>query len=349
MRERLRDVVATLERAIERGELDGAGLAVSVAGMPVLEWYGGRAAPDLEAGPTVLWPVAAISKVYTATVVMALVERGYLSLDMPVAAVFETFDDEERRTITVRHLLTHTSGLPYESPGMEELLRQRLPLDELLEAGFEQPLAFVPGSRIGYSDLGYGLLGMLAEAVTGRAFPQLMRDLVFEPAALSDTRFPVQADQDGKRLAHVVGALGDGKPWAMYGAEYGLRLAHPAWGVVATLRDLARFLAHFTPHAPVRLLARSTVATMTRRQTPEVLGSPGWGLGFEVGGGFFGEVDLMSPQCFGHTGASGCAAWYDPTYDVLVAFVSNRHMNAGRERFRQRMAAVLNGVIAAVT
>lgn len=342
-------VIQLLTRFIERGEFDGAGLAVVSGGQLALEWYGGEAAPGLPAGPRVLWPLASVSKVYTAATVLALVERGFLSLDSKVASFLPEFDSEDRRAITVRHLLTHTSGLPYEPLDMESLLRQALPLDELIEAAFTEPLVFPPGSQIGYSDLGYAVLGVLAERVTGQDFPELVRVSVLEPAGLKDTFFPLRGMSEVGRIARVVGMLGEGTRWAMYGPEYGLRLAHPAWGVMASLPDLVRFFLFFTPHAPGRLLSRATVAAMTRRQTAESLGLPGWGLGFEVGGGYFGEVDLFSPAAFGHTGATGCAVWYDPAYDLLVAFVSNRHLNTGRERFILRVAAVLNGVVAVVT
>lgn len=346
----LRVVVSGIEQAIARGEVDAAVLAVVVSGQQVLEWYGGEAAPGLAAGPDVLWPLAALSKVYVAATVMALVERGVLTLGTRVASLLEEFDGGERQAITVGQLLTHTSGLPYEAPDMETLLRQRVALDELLDAAFREPLDFPPGTRIGYSDLGYGLLGLVAEQATGRSFPALVRELVLEPAGLYETWFTLpDSEAVLRRLARVRGGLGEGQPWAMYGATYGLRLGHPAWGVVATLPDLVRFCTVFTPYAIGRVLSRWTVAAMTNRQTPAALGLPGWGYGFEVGGGFFGEVDLFSPRCFGHTGATGCAAWYDPAYDLLVVFVSNRHASAGRERFFQRIASVLNGVVAAVT
>lgn len=277
-------VIQLLTRFIERGEFDGAGLAVVSGGQLALEWYGGEAAPGLPAGPRVLWPLASVSKVYTAATVLALVERGFLSLDSKVASFLPEFDSEDRRAITVRHLLTHTSGLPYEPLDMESLLRQALPLDELIEAAFTEPLVFPPGSQIGYSDLGYAVLGVLAERVTGQDFPELVRVSVLEPAGLKDTFFPLRGMSEVGRIARVVGMLGEGTRWAMYGPEYGLRLAHPAWGVMASLPDLVRFFLFFTPHAPGRLLSRATVAAMTRRQTAESLGLPGWGLGFEVGG-----------------------------------------------------------------
>ena len=74
------NVIELLTRFIERGELDGAGLAVVSGGRWTLEWYGGEAAPGLPAGPHVLWPLASVSKLYTAATVLALVKRGFLSL-----------------------------------------------------------------------------------------------------------------------------------------------------------------------------------------------------------------------------------------------------------------------------
>ncbi|MCS7052031.1 MAG: beta-lactamase family protein, partial [Thermomicrobium sp.] len=293
MGERLSGVVGRIQAFIERDELDGAGLLVVRAGSVALEWYGGDAAPGVPAAPYVLWPLASISKLYTAATILALVEHGVLTLNGSLGSLVSECTDDERRSITVRQLLTHTSGMPYESPAMEDLLRQRLPLEELIEAAFTEPLDFLPGTRIGYSDLGYALLGIMAERATGRPFPELMRQYVFEPARLDETHFPLRDEEAETRLARVVGGLGDGTPWAMYGARYGLRIAHPAWGVVATVRDVMRFLLHFTPHAPGRLLSRATVEAMTRRQTPATFGLPGWGLGFEVGGGFFGEADLL--------------------------------------------------------
>lgn len=346
--ETLRAVTERIERFIESGEIGGAGLAVVLGGRPLLEWYGGEAAPGLPAGPETLWPLASITKLYTATTIMALVERGVLTLGTPVRAVLPEFDGDGREAVTIRHLLTHTSGLLYEPEDMEALLRQQLPLDELVEAAFSQPLQFQPGTQVSYSDLGYAVAGLVAEEAAGRPFPALVRELLLEPVGLRETYFPLPPDEAG-RLAQVTGALAEGTPGHMYGPGYGLRLAHPAWGIVASLPDLLRFALLFTPHAPARILSQAAIRAMTSNQVGPAADGGIWGIGFELAGGRFGEGDLLSPASFGHSGATGCTVWVEPEADLVLAYVSNRHLNAGREAFVRRLATVVNMVLAAVT
>jgi CubicO group peptidase (beta-lactamase class C family) len=358
--ERLLPVTERLTRFIRAGEIDGAGLAVAVGGEPVFEWYGGQAAPGLPAGPAVLWPLASISKVYTAAAVMALVERGELTLGTRVCTVLPRFRGGGRDDVTLWHLLTHTSGLIYESPRMEELLRRQTPLDEIVDEAYEHPLQFLPGTRIGYSDYGIALAARVAATVAGRPFPELLRDLVLAPGDLRETFLPPPPDHY-PRVARVRGAPAEGSAGAMYNSPYALALAHPAFGVVATLRDLLRFGLLFAPGGP-RILSEATVRAMTTDQTGgRLLGTVldrdeeapmGWGLGFMVRGatdpeGFFG--DLFPPGSFGHAGASGCMLAVSPADGVTVAYVSNRHLNSDQDRFLHRNAVVLNGVLAALT
>ncbi len=341
-------VTERVAQFIAAGEVAGAGLTVTLGGQLVLEWYGGEAAPGLPAGPRTLWPLASLTKLYTAATIMALVERGVLTLGTPVRAVLPEFDGDGREAVTIRHLLTHTSGLLYEPEDMETLLRQQLPLDELVEAAFSAPLQFQPGTQVSYSDLGYAIAGLAAEEAAGRPFPALVRELVLEPAGLRETYFPLPPEEAG-RLAQVTGALAEGTPGHMYGPAYGLRLAHPAWGAVASLPDLHRFALLFTPHAPARILSRAAIRTMTSNQVgPAAVGGI-WGIGFELAGGRFGEGDLLSPASFGHSGATGCTVWVEPEAELVLAYVSNCHLNTGRETFVRRLATVVNMVLAAVT
>ncbi len=171
----------------------------SPGGQPILEWYGGQAASGLPAGPDVLWPLASISKLYTAAIIMALIERGELALELP-AYVWVPELEDERRAITIRHLLTHTSGLLYEPPEMIALFQQRASLEELVEPAFSEALLFAPGSRIAYSDLAYAVLGLVAERAGGRSFPELLRTLVLEPAGLEKTFCPLPRSE--ARRAH---------------------------------------------------------------------------------------------------------------------------------------------------
>src|SRR5580700_8946472 len=94
-----------LDKHIRDGGFAGAALVVFKNGQKILEYYAGEAAPGLASGPDVLWPIASISKVYTAAMIMRLVEEGVLTLNLPVCEILPTFWSEVR----LRHLLTHTA------------------------------------------------------------------------------------------------------------------------------------------------------------------------------------------------------------------------------------------------
>ncbi len=359
-RERLAPVLVRVERFVREGEVDGAALAVAVGGELVAETYVGQAAPGRPAAPDTLWPLASTSKLYTTAAVLALVERGELTLSTPVQAVLPEFEGEGKEQVTLRHLLTHTSGLIYESPTMEEILRRQTPLEEIVDEASVHPLQFAPGTRFGYSDFGIALAARLATTVTRQPFPALVRALVLDPGDLRETFMP-PAPADYPRVANVVGSLAYGTDSAMYNSPYALALAHPAFGTVASVRDLLRFGLLFAPSGERRILSEATIRAMTTDQTGgAVQGSlvgltpetrQPWGLGFAVRGssGAAGLGDLTSPSAFGHPGASGCTLVVDPEYDLTIAFVSNRHLRTGPERWLFRLDAVVNGVVAALT
>ncbi|RIK45163.1 MAG: hypothetical protein DCC58_07345 [Chloroflexi bacterium] len=350
---KLEQVFARIERLVSDGETDAAALAVGVAGQPVAAWYAGHARPELPAGPHVYWPLASISKLYTAATVMALVERGELYLSLPVHLVLPEFagDGSDRRdAITLRQLLTHTSGLLYESPNMEELLIDQTPLDALIAEGQQYPLDHAPGSAHQYSDYGFALLGKVAATVTGVPFPELVRSLVLEPAGLQHTSLQ-PAPEWFPFIAQAPGAFGWGTDGAMYNSPYALRLGHPAFGVVATLADLLRFGLLFANRGMLdgyRVLSRSTVRAMTSNHV-SIPGAPAWGLGFELDAAASGEGDLLGPGSFGHGGATGCTLWHDSSAEITIAFVSNRHYNLNPVSFARRLSIATNGVLAALT
>ena len=356
---RLDAVCARMARLVADGEFHVAALAVAVGGNPVAEWYVGEAAPGLAAAPEVLWPLASISKSYTAAAIMALVERGDLTLSLPVHTLLPPFSGDGREAVSLGHLLTHTSGLLYESPRMEELLRAQTPLAAIVDEAYTHPLLFPPGTRYSYSDYGYALAARMAEAVASRPFPEIVRELVLDPGGLTETLFP-PPPAEYARLAPVEGSLAYGSEGAMYNSPYALALAHPAFGVVATARDLLRFGLLFAPGGQRRLLSDATIRLMTTDHTsllvhdsqrgiypyrPEL-----YGLGFGVGGhAGLAAADLASPACFGHTGASGCVLLVDPAADLTIAFVSNRHVRMNPDRWRFCIGSLLNGVLAALT
>ena len=170
------------------------------------------------------------------------------------------------------------------------------------------PLDYPPGTDQRYSDLGYAVAGRMAAVAMQADFPNLVRELVLEPAGLIDTFLPAPADVS-TRIAYVSGALGEGTDGAIYSSAYGRGLAHPAFGAVATLPDLLAFGALFTPHAARSLLSGAGLATMTSDQTcgdepgEHVIPPAGvihpWGIGFMLKGRA-ATMELVSPASFGH-------------------------------------------------
>src|SRR5689334_10032749 len=112
-------IVRLIDRFLAEG-VPGAGLAVAIAGEIVFEHYAGRARPDLPADAETLWPLASISELYGAAACVAAVEAGDIALGTRACTLFPEFTEGGRDRITLRHLLTHTSGLPYESPVMAD-------------------------------------------------------------------------------------------------------------------------------------------------------------------------------------------------------------------------------------
>ncbi len=355
---RLQQTYDLIDSFIERGELDGAAVAVAWRGEPIGEHHAGNARPGVAATSTTVWPLASISKVYTAAAVVALVERGVLTLSMPVRMILPEVTGDGRETITLRHLLTHTSGLIYESPEMEQRLLTQTPLDELVDEALTYSLQFSPGSQHAYSDYNYAIAGRTAAVAAGRPFPELVRELVLDPAGLRDTWFP-PSDEVFGRLAKVAGPLGEGTPGDMYNGDYGLGMAHPAFGVSATVSDLLRFGLLFAPGGKTRVLSEAGVRVMTTDQTGG--NTPGsllpdlpaqhtpWGAGFSVKGNTGMSGDLLSTASFGHGGATGCTLQIDPVDDIVIAYVSNKHARTGRPPFTRRQVSVVNTVMAALT
>jgi CubicO group peptidase (beta-lactamase class C family) len=359
--DRLQPTFAHVEEFIAAGEINGAAVAVGVGGEQVAEWYGGQATEQLPSGPDVLWPLASASKLYTAAAVMALVERGALLLSTPVHAVLPEFHGDGREAITLRHLLTHTSGLIYESPEMEQRLIAQTPIEAIIDEAYTYPLLFAPGAKHSYSDYNMAIAGRMASVTAGMSFPDLVRAYVLEPGELRDTFMPPPRSAY-PRLAHIVNSLAHGTAGAMYNAPYALDLAHPAFGTVASARDLLRFGLLFAPRGQRRILSDATIRLMTTDQTGGhalgslVEGAPetprAWGLGFMIrgphdAGGYL--PDLLAPGSYGHGGASGCMLVTDPVHDITVAFASTHHARTGRARWSYRINSTINMVLAALT
>lgn len=351
-------VPRVVDRFIRQNEFTGAAVVAYKHGALVYEHYAGAAAPGVSATADTIWPLASISKVYSAATIMRLVELGELTLNTRAHSIIPALTGSGREDIRVRHLLTHTGGLMYESPAMADRLRAHTSLADMLDEGIESQPLFAAGTQFSYSDYHWLILAEMAQLITGKRFADLVTELILQPMGLQRTYFPVGSNGP---IAHVRGALAEGSTGDMYNSAYGHALAHPAFGVVASARDVARFALHFMPGGP-RVLSEPTVWAMTHDQTAGVPGAypvitgiganpqHAWGIGWALQTArtpaLFSE--LLSFDTFGHHGASGCQVMADPAQGLVVVTLTNTHLNTGIDRWYERLQAIAAATIAAI-
>ncbi|AOR36699.1 penicillin-binding protein [Streptomyces fodineus] len=274
-----------------------------------------------------VYQMGSIAKIYTATLIMRLVESGRLDLDAPVVDVLPEFsvaDPQATRTITTRQLLSHTSGLTcdftYDSGRGDDCLAK------YVEAAKDVALDCPPGTAISYSSIGYNVLGRIIEVVTGQVWDEALKDLLLTPLGLTHT---MTLPEEALRFRAAMGHLGEPGQDPDPAPSWDLmpRSAGPYGRVIATAGDLARLarmhLAGGVAEDGTRVLSEESVALMQRRvvDCPDkwTVSADGWGLGWTL-------YDWNGVQGYGHDGASIGQYGYlrvVPTAGVAVALLTN--------------------------
>ena len=325
-------VESALQRAVQRTALPGGVALVRSKGVPLLlQAYGlsrkyeagaKLSADPIPAAPDTLYDLASITKLFTTTCVMRLVEQGRLALDEPVARWMPEFAAGGKEQVTLRQLLTHTSGLP----DYLELWKLEPTAEARVQRVLSTPLLNAPGSVFRYSDLGLIAIGHLIELVTGSSLDVAVRDMVTEPLQLRDTLYRPPAglkpriapteDEDGVGRGMVWGEVHDENAWSLGGVA-----GHA--GLFSTAADLDRLAQLYLNGGELdgsRLLEPETVAEMTRNQIGRI-GSRG--LGWELNAAYY-MGHLASPQTYGHTGFTGTSLVIDPRRELIVVLLTNR-------------------------
>ncbi|MEU6076961.1 serine hydrolase domain-containing protein [Micromonospora sp. NPDC047074] len=277
-----------------------------------------------------IFDLASVSKLFTTIVTMQQVERGTVDLDAPVARYVPEFAAGGKEAVTVRMLLTHTSGLPAFTA-----LWSRYPTPaERFAAALATPLAAgaTPGTRYVYSDLGLIALGVLLERVTGRSLAALVADGITVPLGMVDTGY----NPGPERRSRI--AATEYQPYAGRGMVWGEVHDENAWslggvaghaGVFSTAADLAllsQALLNGGEHRGRRILRPDTVrAMLVNYNAPLEQAYPesDRGLGFELNKHWY-MMGLSSPVGFGHTGFTGTSLVIDPLSHSFVVLLSNR-------------------------
>jgi CubicO group peptidase (beta-lactamase class C family) len=332
--ERLARAYDYLEQEAQAGRIPGAALLVARRGQPVEPRAFGS--PALAGGPAMqpdnIFLVASVTKPVTVTAAMLLVERGQLFLDELVGDIIPEFAARGKEKVRVRHLMSHTSGLPDMLPENETLRAQHQPLSEFVKRIYDVELSFAPGTDIQYQSCGLAILGEIVERRTNTKLPDFFRQELFAPLGMHDTGLGAQ-ELAHKRIAEVnVGPAMQDKDWN-WNMPYWWNFGAPWGGMFTTVGDFFRFMQMFLnggEYDGVRVLSPSTAAAMTRDHTsdnpqipPETRYRQAWGLGWGLhwrrhptaGWPYFG--DLTSPGTFGHGGATGTVVWADPVRELV--------------------------------
>ena len=321
--------------ALADGLAPGAVLAVGRYGRLVhMKGYGFTdyrpGAPQTDA--RTIYDVASLTKVVvTTTAAMMLEEQGRLRLDDVVATHIPQLANGEaaKASITVRMLLSHSSGLEAYAP----LFRERRGREDYLRAIAERPLRATPGTQTIYSDWAMVILQLVIERITGQPLDVFATERIFNPLGLRETMFRPDTENSGlrNRIAPTAldtlrrgllwGVVHDGNAWAMGGVS-----GHA--GLFSSARDLAAFaqmMLNGGTYDDVRLLRPATIARWTIAQGPTSSRALGWDTpATESSAG-----DYFSPRSFGHTGFTGPMMWIDPERGLFVVLVTNRVNSRG--------------------
>ncbi|MHA3770161.1 exo-beta-N-acetylmuramidase NamZ domain-containing protein [Verrucomicrobiota bacterium sgz303538] len=325
--EKLAEIDAAISLAIGESRLPGGVLWLEHHGVAYHKAYGLRALePQREQNTEdTIFDAASLTKVVaTAPAVMKLIEQEKVQLDAPVKTYIPEFVGSGKDSITVRHLLTHTSGL---RPGLALAEGGNGWARAIALACSEKPLN-PPGTIFRYSDINFIVLGEVVSRVSGQKLQDFCANEIFKPLGMRDTGF-LPADSLRERIAptervngeYLRGTVHDPTSRRMGGVA-----GHA--GLFTTAADLARFSRMFLQGGEldgVRVLKPETVRLMTTVQSPEPVNARR-GLGWDIDSPYAGPRGSWFPiGSYGHTGWTGGSLWIDPFSDTILILLSNRN------------------------
>jgi CubicO group peptidase (beta-lactamase class C family) len=256
------------------------------------------------------------------------------------------------RPITIRDLMTHTSGmggtLP-ESAGdfFGPVLRR--PLDENVLIYAQQPLIFAPGTRYQYSNMGLATLGRIIEVCSGQSYEKFLAERIFEPLGMKDSFFFPPAEKRDRIAMVYLTKDGKTEPAPSSVVREGARYPMPEGGLFSTAEDLSRFYQTVLDGGVFqgrRILSKWAIETMTSLQesaVPGVAGTGnGWGLTWSRVSGPRGMLTLKSPTAYGHGGAFGTYGLIDPERKLVGVFLTQeigRDIRPAQEGFIEQAEA----------
>src|SRR5262245_2738539 len=353
-----------MQQFVDQGEIAGA---VTVVGRKdaILSFEAvGQLNIEKQAPMTkdAIFHLASMSKPITAIGIMQLQEEGKLSIDDPVEKHLPEFKGQmliaekkpdsillkkPSRPITLKDLLTHTSGLPGVYPaGLRDLYGKR---DRTLAEGTlaisQQPLTFEPGTKWSYCSPGIDTLGRIIEVRSGMPYEDYLERRIFLPLGMADTKYYFDGGGERRRRVAPIYEKKDGKlqllpmpaAWVI-GPRSERKHPVPAGGLYSTGADLVKLYQMMLNDGQLggkQILKPESVKQMTSLQTGDLPAGfrpgNGFGLGWELVTKPQGMTEMHSPGSYGHLGAWGTQGWLDPKQDLFVILLIQRAGLTGAE------------------
>jgi CubicO group peptidase (beta-lactamase class C family) len=306
--DRIGDAHKLIRKFTDSGEVESAALYVRRAGFGQVRGFG-RANGDS------VFLLASITKPMTACAVMVLRDRGMLALSDPVRKFIPEFKGGDRDAVTLKHLLTHTSGLPDMLPENEALRKRHAPLRDFVAGTCKTPLLFKPGSETRYQSMGILLAAEVVERVTGKPLRDVLTKELFAPLGMSSASLGLAGRKVSSLVHSQVPTVTD---WD-WNSDYWRDMGAPWGGAHANARDVAKLLEYFLS-PDERVMTISTAREMITNQNAG-LNAP-WGIGWMLKPGGFGKH--CSVDTFGHWGSTGTVAWADPKTQTVCVLLTSK-------------------------
>ena len=328
---------------------------ITMYGVGSLDW-----APSPKPDEHTMWDMASLSKVMGMTsAMMQLVEHGKVNLNDPLQKYFPAWTGPNKEKVTIRHLLTHTSGLP-SFKAYDEITHDP---DSLAKLMCSTPLDTLPGVKMVYSDIGAYMAGRVVEKVSGQTLDAYVHDHVFGPLKMTETMYKppsslidriAPTEIDPRRGGLVRGKVHDERAYYLGGVS-----AHA--GIFSSGHDMARFAQMYLNGGTldgVRIFQQSTISQFTKYvdstfsnrgigwQKPDLPGQPFASPSAAWAG------QLMSHAAFGHTGFTGTSIGIDPPNDIFIVLLTNRvnptrnnnKITAVRRQLADNVMSIVRGV-----
>ena len=334
---RLDQLYNFFEGTVQRGDISGAAFQLSVGDHHKVKKAFGRFELNLAAPmqQDSIFLVASITKPFTVAAAVLLAERGQILLDDPAFIYLPEFGNSGKEEITLRHLMTHSSGLPDMLPENQSLRERHAPMSEFIEQIYQLKLDFPAGTGLQYQSTGLAILGEIVQRVSRTSLKEFLRKEFFEPLGMKDTALGIDGLPEERVPNLKLPPEQEGVDWS-WNSPYWRNLGAAWGGMFSTVEDLTHFLKMLLNGGEFqgkRIFSRGAVETMIRDQTSlmpfvpneqkvMMRGGLGWMLAPSSCWGFFG--DFLSPGSFGHGGATGTVFWADPKRDTTFALLTTQ-------------------------